>query len=154
MQDENDDPADWGTYLANFREENGLSQKQLADFIGIGVYTIRRIENGEEPRVIDIKTMRAYFEKLPVADKSLPLPRHGLDATSMTLMVRVKKHHGEIRRKEGLAKNLISRIIDQSEEALDVIIDNLLRQYVRSIEQEDARHDMLLQLLEVGVNGK
>lgn len=142
--------TDWATLLLDHRDQYGMSQKQLAEHCQLSVFTIRRIEQGDEPRIPEMVKIRKYFESLPVEDEKLPLPKSGLDETSMTLMARVEKHCCAIERVEGLAKNLISRLHDRDPEVTVVLARNLLRQYIASIETPEERHTVLLQLLDVG----
>ncbi len=128
-----DDEPDWAAYVRNLRETLNLSQKDLGEKCGLSVFAIRRIEQGDKPKVFEATKIREYVESLPIVEERLPLPRHGFDETSLVLMSRVIKHQKERDRLEGLAKNVISRLSDDKPELVETLATNLLKQYIASI---------------------
>lgn len=72
--------------LRTLRLENGWSQEQLAEFTGISVRTIQRLEKGQKPGLETAKALAAVFETevtafLPIEplDEPEDLPMHQED---------------------------------------------------------------------------
>lgn len=149
MQDDATD-MDWSSYLRAFRKANGMSQRELGEKCDLSVFAIRRFEQGEMPKHQEADKIRKYIESLPVADNRLPLPRHGIDEVSAVLLPRIKKHYSELNRKDGLCKNILTRLVDDDPEMLDEFTEYLLRRYALSFRDLETRHDRLLELLKNG----
>ncbi len=47
------------------RLRRAKTQKELADFVGVGVRTIERVERGEPVGIVTIARLCNYFEKTP-----------------------------------------------------------------------------------------
>ncbi len=52
-----EESLDWKNFVHNviwLRESNGLSKREMASILGIGVKTLDRIENGELPKLLSV----------------------------------------------------------------------------------------------------
>ncbi len=151
MTDSNQVPnglTTWPEKLRDYRDQTGLSRREFATQCGISQYTIASIEKGDRPRTADAKKLQSFFDSLPAEDETMPLPKHGLDKTSITLMDKVLRLAIEHERIPGLMNCTFRRLNEEHPETTLPLAQSLLRQYIASLSDPEVRLNRLLELLD------
>jgi transcriptional regulator with XRE-family HTH domain len=82
--------------VRKFRLQRGWSQEQLAEFTGLSVRTIQRLERGQAPGLETLKALAAVFEvDLSTLQEALVMPKtEQLDLHEQQVMEQVRELKG------------------------------------------------------------